>query len=124
MAFMKQLVLGRDVRDPIISVVIDNTVVTPGETGRKHLLTGGQLTLLAKCLHSETDTAGIGLRDRKSLSLKNQCPSGTGLICPLCIVMSDEFPKCFTFCLLREKSREEMTREHIFTNPPLCATVK
>lgn len=32
MALMKQLVLGRDVRDPIISVVIDNTVVTPGKT--------------------------------------------------------------------------------------------
>lgn len=92
MAFMKQLVLGRDVRDPIISVVIDNTVVTPGETDREHLLTGGQLTLLyhlAKCLHSETDMVRIGLRDRKSLILKNQCPSGTGLICPLCIVMSD-----------------------------------
>ena len=33
MAFMKQLVFGREVRDPIISVVIDNTVVTPGEKG-------------------------------------------------------------------------------------------
>ena len=31
MAFMKQLVFGREVRDPIISVVIDNTVVTPRE---------------------------------------------------------------------------------------------
>lgn len=31
---MKQLVLGRDVREPIISVVMDNTVVTPGETSR------------------------------------------------------------------------------------------
>lgn len=31
MAFMKQLVFGREVRDPIISVVIDNTVVTPKE---------------------------------------------------------------------------------------------
>lgn len=44
MAFIKQLVLGSEVRDPIISVVIDNTVVTPGKTGRRCSHVSGQWT--------------------------------------------------------------------------------
>lgn len=41
---MKQLVLGSDVRDPIISVVIDNTVVTPGKTDGQCSHVSGQRT--------------------------------------------------------------------------------
>lgn len=38
MALMKQLALGRDVRDPIISVVMVRTVVTPALDTNTHKL--------------------------------------------------------------------------------------
>lgn len=61
MAFMKQLVLGREVRDPIINVVIDNTVVTPGKQ------VGNVLTSVASApftLTWQTHHSGAGKGDR------------------------------------------------------------
>lgn len=89
---MKQLVLGREVRDPIISVVIDNTVVTPGKARKQGTRISGQPTFqhrLADCLHLGISKVEAGHGRGAQLILKSLYPSGTGLICPYCTDTND-----------------------------------